>query len=55
VVSNITIFTSQHLICGSHFAFNEMFGFPPTKLSSEYWFTWYDSVLMRTKILIGRP
>jgi len=30
-------------------------GYAGNKLTTEYWFPWYDSTSMTTDILVGRP
>jgi len=30
-------------------------GYPNNKLTTEYWFPWYDSISMSTQILVGAP
>ncbi len=49
----LNIFTSERILYGK--SFNEMMGYPANQLTSEYWFTWYDRVSMKTDVLIGRP
>jgi hypothetical protein len=51
--SPINIFTSERSIYGP--SFNEMMGYPADQLTTEYWFTWYDSVYMQTKLLVSKP
>jgi CSLREA domain-containing protein len=51
--NGVKIFTSQRALYGT--SFNEVMGYPGNKLSTEYWFTWYDSTSMSTDILVGRP
>jgi hypothetical protein len=51
--NGIKIFTSERVMYKG--AFNEVMGYPGNKLSSEYWFPWYDSTSMSTDILVGRP
>jgi hypothetical protein len=51
--SPINIFTSERTLYST--SFNEMMGYPGNQLTSEYWFTWYDSVYMKTDVLFGRP
>ncbi len=49
----LNIFTSERVLYGK--SFNEMMGYPANQLTSEYWFTWYDSVSMKTDVLVGKP
>ncbi len=49
----IPIFTSERVIYGS--SFNEMMGYPANQLTTEYWFTWYDNIYMKTDVLVGSP
>lgn len=36
-------------------AFNEVMGYPTERLSTEYYFPWYDNLTMYTWVLIGNP
>jgi len=36
-------------------AFNEVMGLPTERLSTEYYFTWYDNLTMYTWVLVGNP
>jgi photosystem II stability/assembly factor-like uncharacterized protein len=49
----VKIFTSERVLYGT--SFNEVMGYPGNKLTSEYWFPWYDSVSMSTDIVVGIP
>jgi hypothetical protein len=49
----VKIFTSQRTVFGT--SFNETMGYPANKLSTEYWFPFYDSTSMSTDVLVGRP
>jgi beta-lactamase superfamily II metal-dependent hydrolase len=49
----INIFTSERSLYGP--SFNEMMGYPANQLTTEYWFTWYDSVYMNTEIYVSKP
>jgi hypothetical protein len=51
--SPISIFTSERSLYGP--SFNEMMGYPANQLTSEYWFTWYDSIYMNTDIYVSTP
>jgi hypothetical protein len=51
--NGVKIFTSQRVNYGP--SFNEMMGYPGNKLTTEYWFPWYDSISMSTEILVGGP
>jgi hypothetical protein len=51
--NGVKIFTSQRVLYGT--SFNEVMGYPGNKLTTEYWFPWYDSISMSTDILVGRP
>jgi hypothetical protein len=51
--NGVKIFTSERVLFES--SFNEVMGYPGNKLSTEYWFPWYDSTSMSTDILVGRP
>jgi hypothetical protein len=49
----IPIFTSERSLYGP--SFNEMMGYPADQLTTEYWFTWYDTVWMNTDIYMSKP
>jgi hypothetical protein len=49
----IDIFSSERSLYGP--SFNEMMGYPADQLTTEYWFTWYDSIYMNTDIYIAKP
>ena len=49
----LPIFTSERSLYGP--SFNEVMGYPGDQLTSEYWFTWYDSIYMNTQLLVSRP
>jgi hypothetical protein len=51
--NGVKIFTSQRVNYGS--SFNEVMGYAGNKLTTEYWFPWYDNTSMSTDILVGRP
>jgi mannan endo-1,4-beta-mannosidase len=51
--NGVKIFTSQRVLYGS--SFNEVMGYPANKLSTEYWFPWYDDTSMTTDLVISRP
>jgi hypothetical protein len=51
--NGVKVFTSERVLFGS--SFNEVMGYPANKLTTEYWFPWYDSISMSTDILVGRP
>jgi probable HAF family extracellular repeat protein len=51
--NGVKIFTSERVLYGT--SFNEVMGYPGDKLSTEYWFPWYDSTSMSTDLLVGRP
>jgi hypothetical protein len=53
VTNGIKVFTSQRVLYGS--SFNEVMGYPGDKLTTEYWFPWYDSTSMSTDIVVGMP
>jgi hypothetical protein len=55
VVSDIPVFSSERVFTVPTNSFNEMMGYPANQLTSEYWFTWYDSVNMYNKIYVSRP
>jgi len=55
VVSDNPIFVSERVFTVPSNAFNEFMGIPLTQLTTEYWFTWYDSVYMNNKLLISKP
>jgi hypothetical protein len=58
VISNINVFTSERALKGypgTGASFNEILGIANGKLTTDYWFTWYDNKDMSTDILLGRP
>ena len=55
VVSDIPIFSSERVFTVPTDAFNEFMGIPFSQFSTEYWFTWYDTVYMQTKVLVSKP
>jgi hypothetical protein len=52
-MNGVKIFSSERVLYGT--SFNEVMGYPGNKLTTEYWFPWYDSNSMSTDILVGRP
>ncbi len=54
VTSDINIVTSQRSYTGpsSSWTFNEVPGVPNSRLTTDYWFPWYDDVKTSTSILI---
>jgi hypothetical protein len=55
VISNIPIFASERVFTVPNSIFNEAMGIPNNKLTSEYWYPWYDSINMKNEILISKP
>ena len=55
VLSDIPIFTSERVFTIPTNAFNEFMGIPFSQMTTEYWFPWYDTVYMQTKVLISKP
>jgi hypothetical protein len=53
VTNGVKVFTSERVLYGT--GFNEVMGYPGNKLTTEYWFPWYDSISMSTDILVGIP
>jgi mannan endo-1,4-beta-mannosidase len=51
--NGVKIFTSERVLYGT--SFNEVMGYPGNKLTTEYWFPWYDSTSMSTDIVVGAP
>jgi hypothetical protein len=51
--SPLNIFASERTLYLS--SFNEMMGYTANQLTTEYWFTWYDSIFMNTEIYISKP
>jgi hypothetical protein len=51
--NGVKLFTSQRVLYGP--SFNEVMGYPGNKLTTEYWFPWYDSISMSTNILASMP
>jgi hypothetical protein len=55
VVSDIPVFTSERVFTLPTDAFNEFMGIPLSQFSTEYWFTWYDSVYMNNTVVVSKP
>ncbi|MBI5704364.1 MAG: hypothetical protein HZC39_12595, partial [Chloroflexi bacterium] len=55
VVSDIPVFASERVFTVPTNAFNEFMGIPANQLTTEYWFTWYDSVYMNNKVMVSKP
>jgi Zn-dependent metalloprotease len=58
VLSNINVFASQRVLMGwpsGAQSFDEVLGFPHNKLTTHYWFTWYDNKDMQTAVMVGNP
>jgi hypothetical protein len=58
IISNISVFASQRVLMGwpsGAQSFDEVLGYPHNKLTSHYWFTWYDDKDMQTSIMVGNP
>jgi predicted outer membrane repeat protein len=58
VISDRNVFTSQRSLTGwpsGAQSFDEILGYPHTRLTNHYWFTWYDSKDMVTHIAVGNP
>jgi Zn-dependent metalloprotease len=58
VTSNIPVFTSERVLKGwpgTGASFNEILGLSNLKLTTDYWFTWFDSRDMSTDVVIARP
>jgi hypothetical protein len=51
--NGVKIFTSERTVFGT--SFNETMGYPANKLTTEYWFPFYDSTSMSTDIVVGTP
>jgi hypothetical protein len=58
VTSDINVFTSERALSGypgTAPSFNEILGVADSKLTSDYWFTWYDDKDMSTQLMIAIP
>ena len=53
--NGVPVLTSERVLTNPDGVFNELLGYPLNQMSSEYWFTYYDSVSMSNDILVGRP
>jgi len=53
VVSDIPVFTSERVFTIPNNAFNEFMGIPFSQFTTEYWFTWYDSVNMSNQVRVS--
>jgi hypothetical protein len=51
--NGIKIFSSERVLYGT--SFNEVMGYPGNRLTTEYWFPWYDSSTMTTNLLASMP
>jgi hypothetical protein len=51
--NGVKIFSSERVLYGT--SFNEVMGYAGNKLTTEYWFPWYDSTTMSTNVLVGKP
>ena len=47
------VIASQRIIWGS--SFNEVMGIPASKLSNDYYWTWYDGISMKNWVLVANP
>ncbi len=54
ITSDINVFTSERVHTGQGFV-QETMGFANNRLTTRYWFPWYDNVSMQSWILVGRP
>jgi uncharacterized protein YcfL len=54
IVSDINVFTSMRVHTAQGFV-NETMGIPNNKLTTQYWFPWYDNQTMTSWILVGNP
>jgi hypothetical protein len=53
--NGVKIFTSERVLYGPSLNLNEFMGYPGNKLTTEYWFPWYDSITQSTDIVVGTP
>ena len=53
--NGVNILTSERVLTYPNSGFNELMGLPRNRMSSEYWFPYYDSISMSNDILVGRP
>ena len=54
VTSDINVFTSERVHNVKGFV-QETMGYPNNRLTTEYWFPWYDNLGMLSWILVGNP
>ena len=52
--NGMLIFASERSVFAGT-SFNETMGYPTNRLTTEYWFPWYDKSTMMTRVLIGNP
>ncbi len=52
--NGMLIFASERSVFAGT-SFNETMGYPTNRLTTEYWFPWYDKSTMMTRVLIGDP
>lgn len=55
VISDIPVFASERVFTFPNSIFNEAMGVPGNRLTSEYWYPWYDSKNMDNFLLISKP
>ena len=52
-INGVNIFASERTKFGN--TFNEVLGYPASRLTTDYWFTSYDDTSMITYLVIGNP
>lgn len=51
--NGVNIFASERVFTVPNDSFNEVFGYPASQFTTEYWFPWYDSINMQNFVLVG--
>jgi hypothetical protein len=51
--NGVNIFASERMFTSNNNSFSESLGQAVNKLTTEYWFPWYDNVSMKTSIVVG--
>ncbi len=54
IVSDKNVFASERVHTAQGFV-QETMGYPNNRLTTEYWFPWYDNLSMSSWILVGNP
>jgi glucose/arabinose dehydrogenase len=55
VHSTSNVFASERSFFGPYSSFNEVMAYPNNRLTTHYWFPWYDGKDMMTWVMVGNP